>query len=280
MKTVFVILHYENLADTIECISSLQSYIKNDGSEVVLVDNGSIHGKLKDIEGDYDHSCIHFLYSESNLGFAKGNNIGFRYAKYQLEADIIILCNNDLVFKQIDFVKTVVNHYEKDHFDVAGTRIISLEDGKNQNPVPVLYSTLSKLDRRIVKYYLLYILSIFNLDTVVQKRVAKEIEEYHPSDNDDFQLFGACLIFANKYLDSFDGLYDKTFMYNEESILKERVKRHFLQMKYYDDIEVMHKEGASTKAIYGKGKKKRQFFYRWNINSCWLLRKIIRGAEI
>lgn len=280
MKIVFVVLHYENLSDTKECLDSLIKYIIDDDVRIVVVDNGSLTGRIELIRNEYNNPSIIFIRSDDNLGFAKGNNLGFRYAKYEIGADIIILCNNDLIFDQKDFVKKIVQHFYADRFDVAGSRIMSLIDGKNQNPVPVQYKTIKMLDKGIIKFYILYFLSFFCFDAVAKKIVANDIEEYHPNEGEDFQLFGACLIFASKYIEQFDGLYDKTFMYLEESILKERVNRYSLSMKYYNDIEVMHKEGASTVAVYGKRKKKRQFYYKNSIKSCWLLRSIKKGAEV
>ena len=196
-----------------------------------------------------------------------------------MNADIIVLANNDLVFEQECFVDKVIKHYTEDKFDVAGPRIISLVDGKNQNPVPVQYKTLKDLDIRIIKYWILYVLSLVGLDVIVQKKVAKEILEFHPTVGEDFQLHGACMLFSNEYIRKYDGLFPKTFMYNEEGILKEIVYKNNMNMCYFDDIEVKHKEGASTQAMYGKGKKKRQFYYKWNINSCRILKKLKSGAE-
>ena len=280
MKVVFVILHYESISDTIDCLESLLKYIDENQVEVIVVDNGSVNGKIDAIKEKYISDKVHFLQSSINLGFAKGNNIGYQYAKNVLNADIIILCNNDLVFEQTDFVEKLISHYADEKFDVAGPSTISLVDGKNQNPVPVQYRSITLLNKRIIKYYILYVLSYINMDIVIQRYFSKEIQEYHPNEQDEFQLFGACLIFANKYIDKFDGLYDKTFMYNEESILKERVDKCLLKMRYYKDLVVKHKEGASTRVTYGRGKEKRQFYYKWNIDSCLILRRIKKNREI
>ena len=64
-------------------------------------------------------------------------------------------------------------------------------------------------------------------------------------------------------------------MYGEESILKYIAERDNLKMVYIDRIEMYHKEGSSTNAIYGAGKKKRQFFYKWNIEGCKLLNNLM-----
>ena len=131
MNIVFVVLHYENLEDTRCCLDSLVKYLYSKNAQIVVVDNGSRQGKLIDISSQYAQDNIHFIYSKENLGFAKGNNLGFKVAKHNLNADIIVLANNDLVFEQECFVDKVIKHYTEDKFDVAGPRIISLVDGKS-----------------------------------------------------------------------------------------------------------------------------------------------------
>lgn len=275
-KVVFVVLHYETIEDTRNCINSLLKYITKENVEIVVVDNGSTRGKMSDISKEYEkYSRIHMIYSDKNLGFAKGNNLGFIYAKETLKADIIILANNDLIFEQEDFISVLLTEYKRTQFDVAGGKIISLVDSKNQNPVPVQYTSIYDVKKRIFKFYILDFLSLFNIDTTIQKKIAKEVVEYYPKKDEDFQLHGACMIFANKYIEKFDGLYDKTFMYGEESILKYLVTKHDMKMKYFTTLTVFHKEGSSTGAIWGKGKEKRRFYYRWSIESCKLLKNLM-----
>lgn len=275
---VFVVLHYETLDDTEKCINSLLKYLSYKNVQVVVVDNGSTNGKLERLEANYkENKQMHFVCSENNLGFARGNNIGFSFAKKELNADIIILANNDLVFEQEDFIDKLVKAYELEKFDVAGPQIRSLVDKKNQNPVPVLYHNVSEVKKRILKYYILFLLSIFNLDVAVQRKVAQPIEEYKPNEKDDFQLHGACMFFANQYIQKYDGLCDKTFMYCEESILKCMVDRDNMCMKYYDEIKVWHKEGSSTSATCGSSVKKRRFFYKNSIASCRVLEELMKS---
>lgn len=273
---VFVVLHYETLEDTKKCINSLMKYLSFENVKIVVVDNGSLNGKLETIKKDYDNKKIYFLYSEFNLGFAKGNNIGFAFAKKELQADIIILANNDLVFEQVDFIEKLAYAYENERFDVAGPRIKSLVDFKNQNPVPVLYHTIWEVNKRIFKNHILYLLSLFRMDVIVQKKIAHPIEEFKPEKEDDFQLHGACMFFANSFIQKYDGLCDKTFMYCEESILKCMVIRDDMTMKYLDEIEVWHKEGSSTNATCGSSVKKRRFFYKNSNAGCRVLKKIMK----
>lgn len=274
-KIAIVVLHYETIEDTQKCLDSLQKYLNDECVQVVVVDNGSVKGKLDTLENSYKHPQIHFLYTGSNLGFARGNNVGYRYAKYQLGADMIVLANSDLVFEQEEFLQGLRAHYEKTNFDVAGPKIISLQDGKNQNPVKVQYGGKQDVLKRLIKYDILYLTSIFGLDTLLKSRFAKAIDEFEPKAGEDYQLHGACLILANDYIARYDGLYDETFMYGEENILKYITRHTHLKMCYFSDIFVYHKEGSSTQAIWGKGKAGRQFYYKWNIDSCRILLRLM-----
>lgn len=268
MKISFVVLHYETLHDTEACLRSIVNYFGQGEIHVAVVDNASKSGKLRLIEeafAAYDN--ITFLYSESNLGFAKGNNLGFAYAKREWQPDLILLCNNDLVFDQPDFVARLTAAYEAEPFDVAGPRIISLIDGMNQNPTIRPVSSKKEVGTRLWKLRVLYLLSFFHLDVLVKKYVSKPVTEYHYEEGADFQLHGACLILGKRFIERYDGLYDGTFMYGEEDILRFQVDRDGLCMKYLDDLEVRHKEGSSTASVYRKSAQKRRFLYKWSIDS-------------
>lgn len=279
MNISFVVLHYENIVDTRECIESLMQYIhKEDEVHIIIVDNGSIKGKANVIEKEVKNKNIHYIYSPQNLGFARGNNLGFYYAKYTLHSEIIVLSNNDILYKQPDFVERIKKDIAEQYIDVAGPRIISMVDHKNQNPVTYLFPDITSVNRRMLKFKVLRGFCYFGLDKMVQKLFAKK-HELKDRENIEYQLHGACLILANNYIKKYDGLYPKTFMYMEEGILKYIVKKNGFNMKYLDDIEVFHKEGSSTEKIYGAGRKKRLFYYKWNINGCKVLKELMESGE-
>lgn len=272
-----VVLHYENLQDTLECIESLNAQNEKE-FDIVVVDNGSKNGKIDTIENlFFDNKNIHFLHSDTNLGFAKGNNLGFHYAKEVLKSSIIVLANNDLIFDEPDFITKVQNAYIKYKYDVAGPKIISLVDGMNQNPVARMFYTKQDVLKRYSKTKILYILNTFGLDLFFKKIFAKPIQEFKYDGLKDFQLYGACLIFGMDYVEKNDGLYPGTFMYAEEDILRYQVEIKHLKMMYLDGIEVKHKEGSSTKTVYEKGRLKRRFFYKWSLDSLKQLIKMMNS---
>lgn len=93
MKIAVIVLHYQNLADTIECLDSLKAQNYPD-FEVILVDNASKDLDLAQKIADYPR--LHLIRNETNLGFAGGNNAGIRCA-LDRGADAIFLLNNDTV---------------------------------------------------------------------------------------------------------------------------------------------------------------------------------------
>lgn len=279
MRIAIVVLHYENLKDTSECLESLKKYLVDgqNQTDVIVVDNGSVKEKAIDLEKKFHDSNVHFIYSDKNQGFARGNNLGFRYAKWRLNAEIIILANNDLVFKQEDFLEQMTREVIENQIDIAGPKIISMVDNKNQNPVPYSHPNIVAVKERIIKLEILKFLCFFGVDLFIQTLFSKE----HNVDSEKctYQLHGACLIMANNYIKNYEGLYPDTFMYMEEDILKYISKRDGLNMQYLDNIEVFHKEGSSTEKIHGVGRKKRLFYYTWNIDSCKKLKRLMESES-
>lgn len=282
MKVTFVILHFMALGDTIECINSIQNNILSKAEiSLVIVDNASPDNSFQELLKLYGKvNNIHLIQSDSNLGFAKGNNLGFRFAKKKLAPDFIVMVNNDTVIEQGSFCDLIIEEYKRKYFDIAGPNIISLKGSINQNPIAYEKPQTSDIFNRIRKYKILKLACIFNADKVVHKVYGFLKRNQSIAKNDtDFKLHGSCLIFSKKYIEQYDGLYPKTFMYGEEDILKWISIRDHLTMVYLKDISIYHKEDASTDVVFRNDKKKRQFYYKWNIDSLEILKLLMEKGN-
>lgn len=93
-KVTVIILNWNGLDDTIECLESLKNitYPKYD---VIVADNGSIGDDVKVLEEKYN-SFARIIANGRNLGFAAGNNVGMREA-LRLGTDYVLVLNNDTV---------------------------------------------------------------------------------------------------------------------------------------------------------------------------------------
>lgn len=62
--------------------------------EIVIVDSNSKDDSIALAQKEYPQ--IHYLLQNENVGVAKGNNIGIRYAIERLDVEYILLINNDI----------------------------------------------------------------------------------------------------------------------------------------------------------------------------------------
>ena len=92
--SVFIVLvNWNGLADTLECLESLQS-LEYENFSIVLVDNASADNSVEAIRGKYP--SVRILANPENLGFTGGNNVGIRHA-LENGAAYVWLLNNDTV---------------------------------------------------------------------------------------------------------------------------------------------------------------------------------------
>ncbi len=91
-KVIIVILNWNGLADTLECLTSLQK-VTYPNFAVMVVDNGS-RGNDAEIIREKFGAFVSVLTEEKNLGFAGGCNEGIRWA-LRSGAEYILLLNND-----------------------------------------------------------------------------------------------------------------------------------------------------------------------------------------
>lgn len=289
-KFSFVVLHYYTYEDTIECVDSILKNVKYSDFSIVIVDNASPNNSgilLKDYYKDKNNVII--LMNSSNLGYAKGNNVGYIYAKYNLSAEFIVLLNNDTYILQNEFITLIEKIYTENKFYVLGPNIRSADDGSPQNPKPVTIPNKTILQKKIKHYRMMLYLNYLLLDKILErlkkmifpKPYIQTLEDNHSidyfSEQENVKLSGSCLIFSPEYIKQYDGLYPETHMYSEEAILFYICKRDKLKTLYSPDIEIYHKKDVSTDAIYKKSYKKRRFFYRNFIYSGKIFLKLMES---
>ena len=270
-----IILHYQTIEETQKSIDSFWDQKLPEGyqQKIIVVDNGSTNGSGFELERKYKASNVTVLRNEKNIGFTNGNNVGFQYAKTHFSPFFLVLANNDTYTTDKSFWDKLIGAYEKERFNVAGPRIISLLDNSEQNPERRQYYSIRDILVRKRKLYTLNILRYIRLDVISQKiylTIKSKLNRNHnsPIFPDDYQLFGAFLIFDEKYVNRYEGLEPLSFMYGEENILRYIIERDNLKMSFIQDIVVFHKGGASTKETFGFADNKRKFYYENNLLSC------------
>lgn len=292
-SVTFVVLHYIVLEDTIECVESIRR-MKYPNMDVIIVDNCSPNGSGALLKEMYDKDInITTIVNDTNLGFTLGNNVGFRFAKYRLESDFIVMVNNDIVFNETEFAEGIINEFYNSTYDVLGPDIISA-NGIHQNPEmrePLSEAQVKKLVRKTL---ILLILNYLKIDIYTErfytsvKFLLKSISSFsrknifEPMPNvcvkqENVQLHGSCLVFSPSYVSKYDGLFPKKAFYMEEDILMFLSEKNGLKTLYYPFLSVHHKEDGATNAIFKKDVLKRRFKYKNVLESGRLLLELMRG---
>ena len=269
MKFGFVILHYKNADDTIDCVNSIKD-ISGDNN-IYIIDNYSNNGSFEKIQKIYSNdNDIKLIALDKNLGFSKGNNAGIVCAKKD-GCQFIAVINNDTIIKQKNFTSLCINIWNETHCSIYGPRIISIADNCDQNPFIVPRHFIKTIKDAIRLYFLgmiKYISLLLRLpvwwdNCNGNKDFTGGLSNHRlNSENIDFLLYGAAFVLTPSYLNQFDKLCDLTFMYEEETIMYILSKALKYKMVYSPEVEVFHKEGKSTNLSFSSNKEKLLFGYR------------------
>ena len=283
----FVILHYMALEETVVCVESILNNVEGE-KRVIIVDNASPNGSVKDLRDRYGgNPLVDVLETGANLGFARGNNYGYRYAVKNYAPAFAVVMNNDMEIRQHDFIGRMEQSYEEHRFAIMGPDIYSTKKKYHQNPQTRKIMTRKDLERSVrvlkaknamrfvfpVKWFLME-----KLREVKKLRGTKEQSEPAQTQSggryvdhvvEEPLLHGSCYIFSEDFIRRHpDGcFYDKTFMYMEAEILYYRARRDGEKMIYDPGLRVDHHEDVATDATFKKQSQKSIFTVKCMLQS-------------
>jgi GT2 family glycosyltransferase/SAM-dependent methyltransferase len=253
-KVSIIVLNWNGLVDTKECLESLQN-VAYENKEIIVVDNGSSDGSQEYIRKNY-HDVI-LLENNENLGYAEGNNRGIQVA-LEKGAEYIFLLNNDTlvdndaIFKLIEISKTDAR------IGFLGPKIYYYSE-----PIRI-WSAGGKLSKWFIH------------------SGGKHIG-YRKIDRGQFECIketdyvSGCAILIKKSVFEQIGLFDpKFFCYYEEADLIVRSKRKGFKVIFVPKAKVWHKIssslGANTrKFIYYQIRNRMLFTFKHTSKKEWNL---------
>jgi len=131
-KVSIIILNWNNYKISKACVNSLEK-ITYPNYDIVIVDNGSSDNSGKKLQKELPHCKV--ILNDKNLGFARGCNVGIRYAM-EKGADYVLLLNNDSIIEEKSFLEPAIKAAE-------GDNRIGLISGKiyyQRNPKKIWYA--------------------------------------------------------------------------------------------------------------------------------------------
>lgn len=288
----FVILHYLDFETTVTCVRSIEENIAYDNYSIVIVDNASPNSTGKKLQNQYERSeRIHVILSEKNLGFAQGNNVGYEYAKNELNSHFIVVMNNDVIITQSDFIAKMCNRYEATKAHIIGPDIVTpsgMHQSPHRNHIFTETEAKKKLIIKLIFLYYFYAkknLHLENKISVLEKWFDKiEAKNQSLKEWDQEQqavvLQGACIIYTPPFIFKENVCFlPDTFMYGEEDLLARMCEIKGYRVLYTPKLSVMHLNGESTKKVYTESIDKKIFTYRYIVEGWKIYLKKYRENE-
>lgn len=258
MKVSFVVLHYLAHEMTSSCIDALLLICEGHDANIVVVDNASDNGSGTILRDKYSaRSNVHFILLQQNEGFARGNNVGYKFAVEHFSPDFIVVMNNDVIIDDPMFIEKIGKEYSDSSFAVLGPDIFCPITGEHQNPahlsgfsenelLALRERLMSQLDHFLFKHISWKIKLLLGMKHSTSKQTQTKI--LYKQRHTDCVLHGACYIFSRDFIAVRKQAFNPgTFLYFEEDILHYECLRDGLIVRYSPDLCVTHFEDTATK---------------------------------
>lgn len=259
-----VILNYNNVSDTLNCIKSVIKYTHYP-IKIVLVDNGStkegvvnqLHEKLScDFYGRYlrlqdqdlDKVTVlpifTFIISGTNDGYARGNNKGIKILNADSSVDKIMILNNDVLFTE-DIIQSLSDKLDSLEDAAIVSPILYRRDGKTIDFNCARYN--AKRKHEFIKHLFFFSRSI---GKAMDKKtsIIKYHEEYLEQPQFEVELpSGSCMLLKKSLVQKINMFDPSTFLYCEENILYSQIKSLGLKNYVIPSLSCIHLGGSTTK---------------------------------
>lgn len=253
----FVILHYLATDMTKKCVEEISALPGE--KHIVIVDNASPNESGKVLEEAYvSNDEITVILNHENSGFARGNNLGVKWVLENINADFVVVLNNDVGIVQKDFIEKIGKIYKEHPFDVLGPDILSVFSGIHQNPKSLHGCNLEAVRKKRAgvkrtKNPILLLLSSGEKNSPAiwkqfqrRKRAKQHIDTSIKAEG--VVLHGSCVIFSARYLEKHpEPFYPKTYMYYEMEILDWICRKEKSVVLYDPSISVKHYQYMASK---------------------------------
>ena len=250
-KVAIILVNWNSLQYTIDCIESLEQVTYRD-FDMIVVDNGSTDGSAVKLKEKFNNIIL--LQSDQNLGFTGGNNLALRYAMEQGYLYSMLL-NND-TFVDPGFLEVLVT-YMDNH---SNTGIIQPKIYFHHNR-SVLWNAGSYFNSWLGRAFT----SGYDQPSSPDSEKIKEVA----------WITGCAFFTRNRILQESGLLAENLFIYFEDVDLSFRIKSAGYKLIYHPAAIIYHIAGASSKkTVPGKDGFLNASVHYYNVrNRIWILKK-------
>lgn len=219
-----IIVNWNGYKNIKEClISILKCSYPN--FEIIIVDNGSVDRSVSYIKNmAVKYGNIRLIENKKNVGYAEGNNLGFKRAKGKM---ILFLNNDTLVDK--DFLNILVN------------KLISDKSIGAVQPKILNYPKSNIIDS-VGSYFL-------NTGFLYHFGHNKKDHKRYQTISEIFSMKGACMLFKKSVINKIGLFENNYFAYFEETDLCHRAILAGYTIYYVPSAVIYHKGGGTASKL-------------------------------
>ena len=261
--TGIVILNFNNVPDTEDCVRSILEH-NTSPVKFIIVDNGSsVEDTGKQLESfckeNFSGSLLELsdsnagssgelplctlLLSETNDGYARGNNKGLNLAFRDESISHVIILNNDVVFES-DIIPSLISYYSS--LDNPGILTPLLHNRKKEE---YNCARLFPDNWDVIMPYLLFNRNVRSIISDGYKRQMMILNDPDLVKKKCFEIdvpSGSFMFIGKDLFRPVGGFDPDTFLYYEEVILCRRLKRLGKHNYCIPGLTAFHKGAAST----------------------------------
>ena len=271
MKVAIIILNYNSEDDTVKYVETIKTYeVLN---KIVIVDNKSTNNnafkKLLSLKNDK----IDVIQSDKNGGYSYGNNYALKYLEEKQEKyDYIIISNPDVSVTQKAIIECVNKLEQNKDVAVVAPRMFDKEN-----------KPIRRSSWKIRTPILDMIHSTRLLELLFYKKLRKgeyNNEEYKKSELEVEAISGAFFVIKYEIFKKINYFDDKVFLFYEEDILANKIKKIGYKILSLNNINFIHYESKTinkTHSYYRRIKQlyKSKMYYQQEYNKITKFQEII-----
>jgi GT2 family glycosyltransferase/glycosyltransferase involved in cell wall biosynthesis len=157
-RVSLIVLTYNNLALTKECLHSIERNTEYDNYEVIIVDNLSTDDTRDYLQNTYmGRPNYTVILNDENVGFAAGNNIGLEKAT----GDILVVLNNDTYVSPFWLGNLVKAFKRNPELGLIGPVTNNIG---NESKINISYSDWSEMHMKSLQYISSHVNELYPMD--------------------------------------------------------------------------------------------------------------------
>ncbi|MEK7521653.1 MAG: glycosyltransferase family 2 protein [Patescibacteria group bacterium] len=235
-KVFVVILNWNGIKDTIECLKSVRRLqITNYKLQIIVVDNGSTDNSVEVLKKQKGTTLLE---NKENLGFAGGNNVGMKYA-VEHDADFILVLNNDTVVEE-NLIVHLVEAAELDKKAGIFSPKIYFEKGFEHHKDQYVESEKGKV--------IWYVGGVMDWKNILGSNYGVDdvdVGQYQESREIDFAT-GACMFIRRGVIEEVGFFDEKYFLYLEDADYSIHAKEAGWKVVFVPKAALWHKVSQSS----------------------------------